>query len=107
MPNLKRSVLVKRRDNVAAFIYILRCKDGSLYTGWTDDVEKRFKAHSEGKGAKYTSGRGPFELIWQEEVADKSAALKREIEIKKWSRKKKEQFVLDMRKGNLSDELEE
>ena len=107
MPNLKRSVLVKRRDSVAAFIYILRCKDGSLYTGWTDDVEKRFKAHSEGRGAKYTNGRGPFELIWQEEVADKSAALKREIEIKKWSRKKKEQFVLDMRKGNLSDELEE
>ena len=48
-----------------------------------EHVEKRFKAHSEGKGAKYTSGRGPFELIWQEEVADKSAALKREIEILK------------------------
>lgn len=91
---------------MAAYVYILCCKDGSLYTGWTDDVEKRLKAHSEGKGAKYTKGRGPFVLVWQEEVADKSAALRRENEIKTWSRKKKEQFVLEMRKGQLSDELE-
>ena len=71
------------------YVYILRCGDGTLYTGITDDVEKRFAAHCAGKGAKYTRGRGPLELVYTEEVEDKSAALKREIQIKKLSRQEK------------------
>ena len=71
------------------YVYILRCGDGTLYTGITDDVEKRLAAHAAGKGAKYTRGRGPLELRYTEEVSDKSAALKREIAIKKLSRVEK------------------
>ena len=74
-------------------LYILRCGDGSLYTGITTDVEKRLAAHRSGKGAKYTRGRGPLELVYREECADHSAALKRELEIKKLSREEKEQLI--------------
>lgn len=71
------------------YVYILRCGDGTLYTGITDDVEKRLAAHRSGKGAKYTRGRGPLELVYAEEQSDKSAALRREIAIKKLPRQKK------------------
>lgn len=71
------------------YVYILRCADGTLYTGMTDDVEKRLKAHRAGKGAKYTRGRGPLELIYTEQLPDKSSALKREIAIKKLTRAQK------------------
>ena len=74
---------------MAWYIYILRCGDDTLYTGITDDVEKRFAAHCAGKGAKYTRGRGPLTLVYMEEVEDKSAALKREHVIKKLSRAEK------------------
>lgn len=67
-------------------VYILRCKDGSLYTGSTDDFPKRLEAHSQGKGAKYTRGRGPLEPVYLEPCQDKSAALKREYAIKQLSR---------------------
>jgi putative endonuclease len=70
-------------------LYILRCRDGSLYTGITTDVEKRFAAHNAGKGAKYTRGRGPLELVYREECGDHSAALKRELEVKAMSREEK------------------
>lgn len=68
---------------MAAFVYILRCKDGNLYTGWTNDLEHRLAMHRAGKGAKYTRGRGPLVLVYTEELADKSEALKREAAIKK------------------------
>lgn len=71
------------------YVYMLRCGDGSLYTGITDDVEKRLAAHRSGKGAKYTRGRGPLELAYVEEQPDKSTALRREYEIKKMTRQKK------------------
>ena len=74
-------------------LYILRCGDGTLYTGITTDVEKRFTAHASGKGAKYTRGRGPLELMYQEECGDHSTALKREAEIKKLSREEKEKLI--------------
>lgn len=74
---------------MAAYVYMLRCKDGSLYTGWTDDLQHRLQMHSQGKGAKYTKGRGPLELVYSEEVADRSSALKREYAIKRLSRKDK------------------
>ena len=75
------------------FVYILRCSDGTLYTGITTDVEKRFAAHSSGKGAKYTRGRGPLELVYCDECGDHSAALKREAQIKKLSREEKEKLI--------------
>lgn len=71
------------------YVYMLRCGDGTLYTGITDDVEKRLGAHRAGKGAKYTRGRGPLELAYVEEQPDKSTALRREIAIKKLSRQEK------------------
>ncbi len=71
------------------YVYMLRCGDDTLYTGITDDVEKRLAAHRAGKGAKYTRGRSPLELVYVEEQPDKSAALRREIAIKKLPRKEK------------------
>ncbi len=71
------------------YLYILKCRDGSLYTGITTDVEKRFEAHQSGKGAKYTRGRGPLELVYREECGDHSEALKREIAVKRLSREEK------------------
>lgn len=76
------------------FLYILRCKDGSLYTGITTDVAKRLEAHRSGKGAKYTRGRGPLELLYQEECGTHSQALKREYEVKNLTRQEKEQLIL-------------
>lgn len=70
-------------------VYILECKDGSLYTGVTDRLPQRLAAHRAGKGAKYTKGRGPLVLRYLEDCADHSAALKREIEIKKLTVKQK------------------
>lgn len=75
------------------YLYILRCGDGSLYTGITTDVERRLEAHRSGKGAKYTRGRGPLEVAYREECDDHSAALKREIEIKALSREQKEILI--------------
>ena len=75
------------------YLYILRCRDDTFYTGITTDVAKRFDAHCNGKGAKYTRGRGPLSLIYQESCGDHSSALKREAEIKKLSRQKKELLI--------------
>ena len=74
---------------MAAFVYMLRCKDGSLYTGWTNDLEHRLAMHNSGRGAKYTRGRGPLELVYSEELPDKGAALRRECAIKKLHREQK------------------
>ncbi len=71
------------------FVYMLRCGDGTIYTGITDDVQKRLSAHRAGKGAKYTRGRGPLELVYTEEQPDKPAALRREIAVKKLTRQEK------------------
>ena len=60
------------------YVYLLRCADGTLYTGYTDDPVRRTKVHNAGKGAKYTRARLPVELVYQEACADKSAALRRE-----------------------------
>lgn len=73
----------------AWFVYVLECKDGTLYTGITDNVEKRMAMHNAGKGARYTKGRTPVVLRFVEEVMGRSEALKREAEIKKMSRKAK------------------
>ena len=75
------------------FVYILRCGDGTLYTGVTDDVQRRLAAHRAGKGAKYTRGRGPLERVYTQEQPDKSAALRREFQIKKLTRPQKERLI--------------
>lgn len=68
------------------YVYILRCSDNSLYTGWTNNLDKRIKTHSEGKGAKYTKARLPVKLVYFEEFEDKISAMKREYAIKKLTR---------------------
>ena len=74
-------------------LYILRCGDGTLYTGITNNVEKRLAAHQAGKGAKYTRGRNPLELAYQEECGSHSDALKREAAVKKLTRERKEMLI--------------
>lgn len=74
-------------------LYILRCGDGTLYTGITTDVEKRLEAHRSGKGAKYTRGRSPLELVYREKCCSHSEALKRELAVKQLSRERKEQLI--------------
>ena len=69
-----------------AYVYILRCRDASLYTGWTNNLEKRLEAHNSGKGAKYTRGRGPVTLVYRETLATREEALHRECEIKKMTK---------------------
>ncbi|WP_294131084.1 GIY-YIG nuclease family protein [uncultured Clostridium sp.] len=71
------------------YVYILRCNDDSLYTGWTNNLEKRIKAHSEGKGAKYTKARLPVELVYFEEYENKIEAMRREYAIKQLKRREK------------------
>ena len=71
------------------YIYILKCNDGSLYTGWTNDLERRVKAHNAGKGAKYTKSRRPVELVYFEAFSTKQEAMRREWEIKQLSRVEK------------------
>ena len=71
-------------------LYILRCKDGTLYTGITDDLERRLKAHREGKGAKYTRGRSPLTLCYMESCENHSQALRRECAVKRLPRAQKE-----------------
>ena len=71
------------------YVYMVRCADDTLYTGWTTDLEKRILAHNNKKGAKYTKSRTPVELCHYEEYETKSQALKREARIKKMTRKQK------------------
>ena len=75
------------------YTYLVRCKDGSLYAGWTTDLEKRVKAHNSGCGAKYTSGRRPVVLVWWKEFADQSAAMMEEAALKKLPKAAKEDLV--------------
>lgn len=95
-------------------VYILRCGDGSLYTGCTNDLPRRLAAHRSGRGAKYTRSRPPVELVYTEEVPDKSAALRREIAIKRLPRAKKLALIAEKgdsvhgqsQEGGSSDAIE-
>ena len=75
------------------YLYVLRCGDGTLYTGITTDVPKRLEQHRTGKGAKYTRGRSPLDLVYQEECGSHSEALKRELAVKKLTREQKEVLI--------------
>ena len=80
---------IKRKTQMKNVTYILKCNDNSLYTGWTNDIKHRLKMHNEGKGAKYTRGRGPVELVYLEEFETKQEAMSREAKIKRLTRKEK------------------
>ncbi|BCU53245.1 UPF0213 protein [Staphylococcus auricularis] len=75
------------------YVYIVECNDGSLYTGYAKDVTQRVKTHNAGKGAKYTKTRMPVDLVYQETYDTKSEALKREYQIKQYSRKQKLRLI--------------
>ena len=75
------------------YVYMLKCADGSLYTRYTNDLQKRVDVHNSGKGAKYTKSRLPVRLVYSEEYQSKSSALKREAEIKKLTRAQKEKLI--------------
>ena len=75
------------------WVYIVRCKDGSLYTGYAKDPNARLARHNSGKGAKYTAGRRPVALVFTQKFRSLSRALKREHEVKQWTRAKKEALV--------------
>jgi putative endonuclease len=85
----------KNTDNLdeAWFLYILRCKDGSLYTGITKDLERRFKMHNDGKASKYTRTRRPLKLVYKETCQSHTQALVRECQIKEFSKDKKEKLT--------------
>ena len=82
---------------MAHFVYIVRCKDGSLYTGYAKDPAARLERHNSGKGAKYTAGRRPVTLVFTQKFRSLSRALKREHELKQWTRAKKEALVSALR----------
>lgn len=75
------------------YTYILRCRDGSLYTGWTNDLERRVQAHNDGRGGKYTRSRRPVKLVWYETHDEKHEAMRREAAIKRLTRAQKLSLV--------------
>jgi len=77
------------------YVYIVECADGTLYTGWTVNVEQRVKVHNAGRGARYTRMHKPVKLVYVEELPDRVAAQKRELEIKRWPREKKLELIND------------
>ena len=80
------------------YTYILSCRDGSLYTGWTNNLEKRVQAHNSGRGAKYTKPRRPVALAYYEEFQTKELAMKREYEIKHMTRREKLRLIEEKEK---------
>jgi putative endonuclease len=80
------------------FVYIVRCADGSLYTGYARDPRARVRTHNPGKGARYTAGRGPVRLVYTEACDSHGNALRREYEIKRWPRSKKDALIKEARR---------
>ena len=92
---------------MTAYVYMLRCRDGSLYTGWTNDVAHRFAMHCAGRGAKYTRGRGPLQLVYTEELPDRESALRRECAIKRLTRAAKLALATAWLEHNNEGKLDE
>jgi len=84
------------------YVYILQCRDGSFYTGCTNDLDQRLKNHFNGKGGRYTRSHKVQKLLYREQLSGKSEALKREAELKKYSRKKKEELIFSSLKRTVS-----
>ncbi|MDM5314426.1 GIY-YIG nuclease family protein [Fictibacillus sp. b24] len=89
--------MAKKEDN--HFLYILECGDGTYYTGYTNDLAKRLEKHKEGKGAKYTRGRGPLKLVFQKSFSTKQEAMRMEFAVKKLNRAEKERMI---KEGSVS-----
>ena len=83
----------REMENNMNYTYLLECSDGTLYCGWTNDLEKRVKAHNSGRGAKYTKPRRPVRLVWYETFETKEEAMSREVRVKRLSRKQKDELV--------------
>jgi putative endonuclease len=92
-------------ENKEHYVYVVSCKDGSLYTGYTNNLKRRIKLHNEGKGAKYTRGRGPVKLVFSKQFSTKSEALKAEFAFKKLDRKKKQQYIIKEGQYVATEEL--
>lgn len=90
---IKRKTRGNRSLKESWFLYILRCNDGSLYTGIAKELERRFKMHNDGKASRYTRIRRPVKLVYHEVCSSRAQALVRECEIKEFSKKKKESLV--------------
>jgi predicted GIY-YIG superfamily endonuclease len=82
-----------------SFVYIVRCCDNTLYTGYAEDVNRRLAEHNAGKASKYTRGRLPVKVVYQEKLPDRSSALRREIQIKQMSKLAKESLIRDFSKA--------
>lgn len=89
---------MEEQKKMTNYVYILRCKDNTLYTGWTNRLEARIKAHNEGRGAKYTRGRTPAELVYYEAFETKQEAMSREFQIKQMNRQEKENLIFYSKK---------
>lgn len=99
-PAEDNTLVGREKEEKEFFVYILRCRDNTFYTGYSDDLAKRLKAHNSGRGAKYTKSRLPVEIVYYEDKMSKSEAMRRECAIKKLSRKKKEELIAHQaRKG--------
>lgn len=88
-------------------VYIIECKDGSLYTGYTNDLAHRLRMHESGKGAKYTRGRGPFKLRYYQIFETKEAAMQMEYRIKRLSRSQKKQIIQEQKVGEQIENTKE
>ena len=99
----KRSTVPERKN----YTYLLQCADGSLYCGWTNDLEKRVRIHNEGKGAKYTRTRRPVRLVYAEAFATREEAMSREWHLKKMSRTQKLRLIRESLGENRSVKEEE
>ena len=80
-------------DRARCYVYVVRCRDDTFYTGWTNDLEKRMKVHNEGRGSRYTRARLPVELVYCEAFSSKNEALSRERAIKKMNRTAKRRLI--------------
>ena len=89
-----------------AYMYVVECRDGSYYTGYTTDVKKRLAVHNSGKGAKYTRARLPVKLIYVEGFASKEEAMSAEVLLKRKKRPQKERFLSENHSKNLIDHIE-
>lgn len=89
-------------ENNGHYFYVLTCKDGTLYGGYTNNLERRIRLHNDGKGAKYTRGRGPVTLTYYQSFEDKGDALRAEYQFKQLPRKKKEEFLKEMGENHVA-----
>lgn len=98
MDDLTKRRRKEKEESSTNFVYILQCRDGTLYTGWTNDIEQRIRAHNSGKGAKYTKGRGPVKLVHLENFPTKEEAMRREWAVKHMKKEKKLELIRGERK---------